>query len=207
MIVKIIKNIIFDLGNVIFNYNPKHIVNCLYPKNKDHEFYIEYLFNSEYWQELDAGQLSAKQVIEKLALTHNLSTEQKNIINNLIHKFTKHLILNTDMKLLFENLSASHNIFILSNFQSKPFQTLNNDHSFLNLAKGKVISADVKMKKPELGIYHYLISQYFLNPQECIFIDDLKANVETAKKLQIKCIQFKNVYQTKRELNAAGIKC
>ena len=203
---KSIKNIIFDLGNVIFNYNPEHILKSLYPKNCDHKFYLDYLFNSEYWQELDAGRISEKQVIEKLSTTHHLSEHQKTIAHNLINNFTKHLTLNKDMKSLFMKLSTTYNVYILSNFQSKPFLTLNNDHPFLNLAKGKVISANVKMKKPELGIYHYLISQYFLNPPECIFIDDLIENIETAKKLQIKTILFKNVYQTKRELNSAGVK-
>ena len=66
---------------------------------------------------------------------------------------------------------------ILSNFQSKPFQQLLKNNPFLTKAKGIVVSANVMMKKPEIGIYHFLLSQYRLLPHECIFIDDMKDNI------------------------------
>ena len=61
------------------------------------------------------------------------------------------------------------------------------------------------MKKPELGIFHYLLSQYSILPTESIFIDDLKDNILAAEKMQIKGIVHKSYYQTKKELHAAGV--
>jgi len=154
---------------------------------------------------MDRGDLSLKGVKQKLQQEHTLSSLEKNEITTLVTHFVDHLILNSDMKELFLSLSKSYNIYILSNFQSKPFQRLLSNHDFLNQAKGIVVSADIMMKKPEIGIYHFLLSQYRLLPHECIFIDDLSENIKTAKKLLINPILFKSFQQTTQKLKQYNI--
>ncbi len=202
---KKIKHIIFDVGNVLFNYNPSHIIECLIPNSKSKQFYLDHLFNSDYWQKMDRGDLSLEGVKQKLQQEHSLSSLEKDEITTLVTHFVDHLILNSDMKELFLSLSKSYNIYILSNFQSKPFQRLLSNNDFLNQSKGIVVSADIMMKKPEIGIYHFLLSQYRLLPHECIFIDDLSENIETAKKLLINPILFKSFQQTTQELKQYNI--
>ena len=155
---KKIKHIIFDVGNVLFNYNPSYIIECLIPNSNSKQFYLDHLFNSDFWQKMDRGDLTLEAVKKKLHQEHGLSSLEKKEITQLATHFVDHLILNSDMKKLFLSLNNSYNIYILSNFQSKPFQKLLKNHDFLNQAKGIVVSADVMMKKPEIGIYHFLLS-------------------------------------------------
>ncbi|RAP26050.1 hypothetical protein DID74_02585 [Candidatus Marinamargulisbacteria bacterium SCGC AG-333-B06] len=200
-----IKHIIFDIGNVLFKYNPTHIIECLMPQSKSKQFYLDNLFNSEYWQKLDRGDMSLTKVQSILKDKHNLTNIEENEIKTLVDNFTNHLILDNDMKNLFETLSHHFNIYILSNFQSKPFKQLIKKHSFLTKAQGIVVSADVMMKKPEIGIYHFLLSQYRLLPHESLFIDDMEENIKTAKKLLINPIHFKSYAQTIKDLQHYNI--
>tara|TARA_B100000427_G_scaffold329821_1_gene348180 strand:+ start:10400 stop:11020 length:621 start_codon:yes stop_codon:yes gene_type:complete len=201
-----IKNIIFDIGNVLFKYDPTYIIECLTPKSKFKQLYLDHLFNSDYWQKMDRGDISLEKVKKKLIETHQLSNQEDNEITKLVNEFTNHLILNTDMKTLFQTLKQRYNIYILSNFQSKPFQQLAKNNPFLTEAQGIVVSANVMMKKPEIGIYHFLLSQYRLLPHQSIFIDDLKENIQTAKKLLINTIHFKSYGQTIKDLQQFNIK-
>tara|TARA_B100001989_G_C24541983_1_gene468179 strand:+ start:1308 stop:1925 length:618 start_codon:yes stop_codon:yes gene_type:complete len=203
---KKINNIIFDLGNVIFNYNPAYIIENIVPKSKNKQLYLDHLFNAECWQQLDRGDVSQATVIKQLTNKYSLNKNESAEIHQLLNSFTKHLIINSDMKDLFETCCQHYNVFILSNFQTEGFEVLRQDNPFLNKAKGRVISAHVMMKKPELGIYHYLLSQFCITPTESVFIDDLKENIIAAKKMQINGIHFKSFSQTKKELNHFGIK-
>ena len=65
----------------------------------------------------------------------------------------------------------------------------------LNSFEGVVVSSDVKMIKPNLEIYQYILNTYNLNPAECLFIDDVKANVEAAEEAGMKGFVFQNNYE------------
>ena len=135
-----IKHIIFDVGNVLFKYDPEHIIESLLPKTPHKELYLNELFYAECWQKLDRGDLTLVTLLKHLTETLNLNTQQQSDISHLVTSFTKHLIVNTDMQRLFESLCSSYTVFILSNFQSAPFKQLQADHPFLSKATGSVIS-------------------------------------------------------------------
>ena len=65
---------------------------------------------------------------------------------------------------------------------------------------GVVVSSDVKMIKPNSAIYEYILKTYDLNPCECLFIDDVKANIEAAEEAGIKGFVFKNNYGELKEI-------
>ncbi|RAP31752.1 hypothetical protein DID78_00315 [Candidatus Marinamargulisbacteria bacterium SCGC AG-343-D04] len=202
---KPIKNIIFDIGNVLFKYDPHFITESLLPKSPHKEFYVNELFDSPIWQSLDRGDIRPIQAIEKIKSLHSISPEQEKDLQFLISNFSLHLILNEDMKNIFEKNSTDYNLYILSNFQEESFQLLVQKYPFLKKAKGTVISSKINMKKPELGIFHYLLTQYSIIPQESIFIDDLKENITSAEQLLIKGIHFISAEQTKKHLSKFNI--
>ena len=70
----------------------------------------------------------------------------------------------------------------------------------MNSFEGVVVSSDVKMIKPNPAIYEYILKTYNLNPVECLFIDDVKANVEAAEAAGIKGFVFKNSYNEIKEV-------
>ena len=64
---------------------------------------------------------------------------------------------------------------------------------------GIVVSSDVKMIKPNPAIYKYILETYNLKPEECLFIDDVEANVKAAEKAGIKGFLFENNYEELKE--------
>ena len=203
---KKIKNIIFDVGNVLFKYYPEHIISALLPKTNNKDFYLEKLFLADIWQLLDRGDLDINSATYEISNKHSLTENQKNNIRLLINDFYKHLILDKDMQDLFITCTKFYNVYILSNFQSQSFSNLKKDFPFLNLAKSEVVSANVKMMKPELGIYHYLLSQEKIIPEESVFIDDMLDNVNAANSLLINTIHHKSYKNTLSKLHKLGIK-
>lgn len=203
--IMIIKNIIFDIGNVLFKYDPMHIIASLLPNTKKKDLYFNELFQSDLWQKLDRGDLTETVAIKQLSQKFKLTNQEEAELKLLINEFPDYLIPNQNTIDILIYLSKKYNIYILSNFQSAPFKRLEKKHDFFNLIKGKVISNDVMMKKPELGIYDYLITKYRLIPSECIFIDDLKENIATAKKILINGIQYESSNQLKKDLTRYSI--
>ena len=203
---KEIRNIIFDVGNVLFKYYPEYIIKSLLPKCAHTEFYLNELFNSDIWISLDKGSLTAKTAIKEISKRHLLTAKQITDINLLITDFYKFLILDKDMKELFINCTNNYNVYILSNFQSESFAKLKLENAFLSLAKGEIVSANVNMMKPELGIYHYLLSQENILPEQSLFIDDMKDNIAAANRLLIKTIHHKSYSKTISELKQLNVK-
>lgn len=203
--IMIIKNIIFDVGNVLFKYDPMHIISSLLPNTKNKNLYFNELFQSDLWQKLDRGDLTATTVVKQISQKFKLTNHEEAELKVLINEFPDYLIPNQNTIDIFKYLSNKYNIYILSNFQSAPFIRLEKKHDFFNVIKGKVISNDVMMKKPELGIYDYIITKYRLIPSECIFIDDLKENIVAAKKILINGILYESSNQLKKDLSRYSI--
>lgn len=114
------------------------------------------------------------------------------------------------IKLLNKCAKNNHELFILSNLDSDTLNCIKNSKKTNKIfkyfeANNIVISADVGLIKPDPSIYNYVINNYKLDPNDCIFIDDQIENVITAQNIGIKAILFKNSCQLKRELKRINI--
>jgi putative hydrolase of the HAD superfamily len=88
----------------------------------------------------------------------------------------------------------------LSNYGETPYKYAREHFSYFGEADGIVISSEVKMIKPEPGIYQYLIDTYELNPEETVFLDDRADNIAVAESFGIHGIVFKDYEQGVSEL-------
>ena len=80
------------------------------------------------------------------------------------------------------------NLYVLSNIAKATFEYFSKTYELFSLVDGKVISADVGVKKPDKTIFDILFEKYNLNPEECLLIDDDNTNwtFETANSFGIK---------------------
>ena len=62
-----VEAVIFDVGNVLFSYDPSYILDRLLPDNLYHTLYLEQLFNHQIWQDLDRGDLTQDQAVDRIA--------------------------------------------------------------------------------------------------------------------------------------------
>jgi len=179
-----IKNIVFDLGNVLISFKPEDFLKKqIFPENIKSTILTD-IFKSKEWIMLDNGDISTLEAIEAIAIKSILKKEEITHIFNLRTKLMFPLDINVN--LLPGLRKRGFRLFYLSNFPHDIFEELRTEYSFFKYFDGGIISAEVKYSKPNSRIYEILIEKYFLNPKECLFIDDLEINVKAAEKLGMK---------------------
>jgi putative hydrolase of the HAD superfamily len=104
--------------------------------------------------------------------------------------------------LLAELRQRGYTLYGLSNMSEKIFAHLQSRHSFFGLFDGIVVSAAIKLVKPEPAIFEYLRARFALDFAESVFVDDLPANVDSARALGLAAVQFETAEQCRRELAA-----
>lgn len=196
------KNIIFDVGNVLLKWDPAYIISCVFPACSDPKGHIQKF--TTVMADTDAGKFDlnfGKQILQEQLTTNKEKIEE--LINVFLHSLT---MLPQSIALL-KHLAANtkYSVFCLTNMSCEVFAFLSQQYDFWRLFKGIVVSAEIKMAKPDPKIYHYLLDKYNLSPHECVFMDDLLDNVVTAKKMGIHGIHFTNIDTAKAELRKLGI--
>jgi putative hydrolase of the HAD superfamily len=81
-------------------------------------------------------------------------------------------------------------LFMLSNTDSAHMKFINDNFSYLDVIKKRVLSYKVNMLKPDKRIFNYLLNEYKIKSQETLFIDDIKDNVIAAESVGINSIQY-----------------
>ena len=171
-----IKNIVFDLGGVVFARDPRKF---------EPEFikFFSYIMLPEmprFWEEYDRGMSTYDEVVAELAEYNSCDRElaEKNLRRSIL---TQEEIPAT--KSLVEALKvAGYRLYVLSNMSLEFIEFLHTKEVYKNF-EGEVVSCYEHIVKPEAEIYKILVDRYQLNEAETLFIDDRKANIEAAREL------------------------
>ncbi len=181
-----IKNIVFDLGNVLLSFVPsEYLIKKNYPDNIRNSI-LRDIFQSTEWKMLDNGDITVPEAIESIAAKSSLKREEIALVFN----FRRDIMfpLDDNAKLLPELRKQGYKLYYLSNFPLDVFQEIKNDFYFFRHFDGGIISAEVRLSKPDIRFYEYLIGKYSLNPSESLFIDDVEENVRAAEKAGMKAM-------------------
>ena len=171
-----VKNIVFDLGGVVFARDPRKFE----PEFIEFFSYIMLPKMPEFWEEYDRGVVTYDEVIDSLAEYNQCDKElaASNLHRSII---TQEAIPAT--KSLIEALKArGYNLYVLSNMSKEFIEFLRQQEVYANFI-GEVVSCEEHIIKPDPAIYTTLTERYGLNPAETLFVDDRKENVEAAKAL------------------------
>lgn len=182
-----IKNIIFDLGNVLIAFHPENFVN----KNIDEKYrekFYNVVFKGQEWADLDRGTLEYEDAVrifsEKLP---ECSQEIKKLFDNYILDALEPIEKNIEV---MKSLKEKYKLYVLSNFHYPAFDHIYKNWEFFKAFDGKTVSGHCHLLKPEKEIYNLLCHTHSLKPEECLFIDDTKVNIEEAEKMGIKGIHL-----------------
>ena len=193
--------IIFDLGRVVVSWDPMAIVGSVRGQ-QGAALLAEQLFNHPDWLEVDRGTMSLHTMAREAQVRTGLSTAENLAILQAVPAS-----LQPDpamLTLIAELHRAGHTLYALSNMGHASIDWLELHQEFWRFFSGKVVSARVRMMKPEPDIYRYLLVSFDLKPADCIFIDDSPANIVAAEALGIRGIVFSDVATCRQQLLALG---
>jgi HAD superfamily hydrolase (TIGR01509 family) len=197
-----IKNIVFDIGNVLITFHPEEYLRAKVVDEESRQKIHQAIFLSPEWLLLDRGTLSEQEAIR---IYHERCPEVKTVLNSNLSDLYEDLLnpIDETIAVLYDLKKRGYHIYILSNYQEKAFAYITERYGFPAHVDGKVLSYEVKHLKPEPEIYHALLNRYGLIPEETVFIDDSLANIKTAESLGIKGIHYTDYESFKRDLNKA----
>ena len=184
-----IKNIIFDIGNIVAYYDLEEALNVFAKNEEEKTFIIDNIVNSPEWSGLglvDIGLLSWDDIIKIIQDRTNNTHDE--LIEDYCHKHYNYLMVQESMLNLIKDLrNKGYKVYLLSNTNEDSVNYMKNSGLFESV-DGYVLSYLENKVKPNQGIYKTLINRYNLLPDESIFIDDRLDNCETAKLLGMDAI-------------------
>ena len=184
-----IKNVIFDYGNVLVDWNPAYLFLPVFDGDEEKcLFFTDNVCNREWFTRMDRGEsmdvcvaeLQARypQYADAVAMFRDRWFEMCN------GKLPGMFELIQDLK------SKGVGVYGLTNWPAETFTEARRRFRTLASIDNYVVSSSVKLAKPEPAIYQLLLSKYNLKPEECVFIDDRKDNVDAAKALGMSGIVY-----------------
>jgi len=195
-----INTIIFDLGNVLIDWNPKHVFNDTYFESEEkRNFFFSDICTMDWNEKQDEGRSivdATYELIEKYP-------EWETSIRDYYGRWTE--MLGGPIKEsieLFRRLKASgrYKIYALTNWQAGLFEIALVRYNFLQWFDGRVVSGEEKMKKPAPEFYQRLLDRYAVRPEEALFIDDSLRNIKAAAAMGIQTVHFQSPEQLRIEL-------
>lgn len=193
-----IKNLVFDFGKVLVDYDFDVFFKTVYPDAKRRQAIASILNSKEIQPILDKEDVpfdifwegKMKEFPDFAEEIRYFKDHYPDIISNEVPGMRELLI-----KLKAEGFK----LYGLSNWCSKIYITMN-QYDIFKLLDGRIISSEEKEIKPYPTIYRRLFEKYNLKPEECIFTDDRADNIETSKSLGMDGIVFNDVVQYEKEL-------
>jgi len=195
-----IKNVVFDAGGVLLEWNPPRIIAQLYPDPKIQAEIREFIFEHPDWHEFDRGSITLESAGAHFS---KLSGRSPDEVRTLIRLTAESLRpIDGTIRLLEELAAAGVHLYLLSNMPVSTFEILEKRHGFFAHFRHLVISGAILMLKPEAAIYRHLVETTGIVPAESVFIDDLPRNVIAARESGLHAIQFTSPEACRMELRA-----
>lgn len=195
-----INTIIFDVGMVLVDFRWKEYLKEFSFSPEEEAAVSKATFLSDEWNEFDRSLLSDEEIVRSfIQKAPEYEVQIRKVVDNIgdaivTYDYTKPWIKELKEKEL--------RIYILSNYPRKTYHLTTKQLDFLQLCDGALFSFEVNKIKPEPEIFQILSNRFAIHPEEAIFLDDNKKNIEMAQKLGFHTILFTTKDKAEEELNS-----
>jgi putative hydrolase of the HAD superfamily len=196
-----IKNIVFDIGNVMVKWSPMDIVKNTFGEQADINTWLKCIFASPTWFELNRGEVTEAQAIDIYLSTTSMTPEQAAMLFRQVKE--TQVLLGTHE--LLPRLQNNYQLFALTDNIHEVVHHLKQQYDFWDYFNGVVVSAEIGSMKPQPEIFQHLLNNYQLQATETLFIDDHLPNVIGAQAVGLHAFQFVGVDDCKQQLEKFGI--
>ena len=193
------KILIFDLGGVLIDWNPRYLYRKLIASEDDIDLFLSEVCTPDWNMKQDAGRALAEATAERIALF----PEKKSLIEAFYDRWEEMLggeIAET-VEILGELKTRGENLYALTNWSGETFPIALQRYDFLRWFEGTLVSGTENLAKPDPAIFHLLLDRYDLQAEDCLFIDDSKTNIEAAMKIGFETHHFTSANRLRRYLN------
>lgn len=199
-----IDTIIFDLGNVLIDWNPRYLYRKIFKTEEEITWFFENICTLEWNDQQDAGR-SFADATEELVLKY---PDHEVPIRAWYGRWQETIagpIADSVSILRQLKEEKSHRLYALTNWSAESFPWALETFDFLHWFEGIVVSGTEKTRKPFPDIYQILFNRYNVDPARAVFIDDNYKNIVGARAVGLQAIHFQSPAELRRELAALGV--
>jgi 2-haloacid dehalogenase len=199
-----IETIIFDLGGVLIDWNPRYLYRKILKDEDQVSWFLENICTSEWNDQQDAGR-SFEEATKDLIAKH---PEWEEAITAWYGRWQETItgsIPGTVELLKKIKQSNGYRLYALTNWSAETFPWALDNFEFLHWFEGILVSGQEKTRKPFPEFYQLLFDRYSIDPSRALFIDDNIKNIEGARALGLPSIHFQNPEQLKSALTQLGV--
>ncbi|SDQ04238.1 2-haloacid dehalogenase [Chryseobacterium soldanellicola] len=200
-----IKNIVFDFGGVLVDWNPRYYFKEYFNDDEKMEYFLTEIAQTEWNEEQDRGRLLSEGTEIQVKKFPDWEKEIRAYYDNWTTMLRSDIPHNVEV--LKKLGKTDYQLFGLTNWSEETFPYALENYDFFKLFDGKiVVSGTEKLIKPDPKIWHILLDRYKIHANETVFIDDNPKNIEMAKSLGFETVHVTPETDLEQELIDLGIK-
>ena len=199
-----IDTIIFDLGGVLVDWNPEYVYKNVFPDEVKRTWFLTYVCSPEWNIEQDAGRTIAEAEALKIGEFPEYEIEIKLFYKEWEHMFSGPIQENVE---IFKALKASnkYKLYALTNWSAEKWDKALELFPFFRDFDGAIVSGQEKTRKPFPEIYRLILDRFKINPENAVFMDDNKGNVQAFEQFGVQGIHIKPYTKLLEDLKKIGI--
>ncbi len=196
--------VIFDLGGVLLDWNPRHLYRKLFADEAEMEHFLANVCTGEWHLQHDAGEPFARTCAE-LARKH---PQQADLIQAFGARHNEMFAgtIGGTVAILDDLAARGTPLYALTNFPAETFEWANGYFDFFRHFRDVVVSGRERVLKPDPKIWHLLLERNAIDPERAVYIDDNPKNVAVSRSLGLHGIHFTSPDALASELGALGFR-
>ncbi|BCH26133.1 HAD family hydrolase [Mesorhizobium sp. L-8-3] len=199
-----IRHIVFDIGRVLIHYDPDLPFSRLILDPDERRWFFDNVCTHDWNVEQDRGR-TWEEAESLLIADHPAHEENIRNFRRHWHEMVPHAYEDS-VAVMLELIDAGHDVTMLTNFASDTFIEARQRFPFLDRPRGVTVSGEVRMIKPDRGIYDHHMASFDLDPAATIFIDDSQKNVDGARHAGWQAVLFQDAKTLEADLARFGIR-
>ena len=196
-----IKNIVFDFGGVLIDWNPRYLYRSYFAGDEEKmEWFLQNVCTYPWNIQMDGGKPFAEGVAE-LTAQHPEWAEAIGVYHTRWAEMIGGEVEGT-ASLIKRLKAAGYRVFGLTNWSMETYPLIRDSYEVFSLFEGVVVSGEEHLLKPDGKIYRCLLERYSLEAEESVFLDDNADNVAGAEAVGMEAVRFVDAQQAEAELKS-----
>lgn len=200
----VIQTLVFDLGGVLIDWNPRHLYRKMFQDSEEMEWFLAHVCTSDWNEMQDAGRPFETAVAQLIPQFPEYEAE----IRAFWERWPEMLGGAIEEMVAFQQAAihdSPYRVYALTNWSSQTFPVARQQFSFLADFEGILVSGEEKVIKPDRRIYERLAERFDIDPASALFIDDNLRNVLGAREAGWQALHFRDFEAFKQDLPAYGV--